>query len=666
MTDKNKTNSYNQSSIKKLEGPEQVRSAPAVIFGTNDEYGAAHALMEIIANSVDEVREGYGDRVTVIMKQDGEITVKDKGRGVPLDWNDKVGQFNWELVFCTLYASGKYDSKAYKSALGTYGLGASSTQFGSEYMTVISKNETTISKISFKKGFAVTDLIKEPNTTGETGTEITFKLDLDVFEGTTKNVLEPEYYVSIFRKHAMLAPGLTFEFIYEGIDKPLLICYDSLQDFIDTACDGGMIDNAMLFTGSDTGYDSEKNKEPYEVKMRISFNFSKEVSLLEVYHNGGEMVDGGVTLDAIKTGFIQAFEQYAKETGKLPKGEKFNFKDIEQILVAVGDTQAPGNRTYFKYQTKTAINNPFIKRVYTDFILRNVLNWLRSDKQSENVVKAVIDNKTTREEMDKVAKNLIQQLKKPVTFGNRPKKFIDCKVKDKSLRELYIVEGDSALGGCRLAREEKIQALLALRGKILYCLKEDVSRIYSSEIILQLIRILGCGVELKSKYIENLPEFEIEKLNYARIILCTDADIDGMQIRCLILAFIYRVCPTLLRENKVFIAETPLFEISFKGKKESAFAYTIEEKDEMIKKLEDANVDMKKVKVQRSKGLGENTREMLHKTTMDPKTRRLTPIESDESKEEFIAKYFNALLGDDIISRKIIINKYFESTEMVE
>ena len=653
---------YGQSAITSYKDEDQVRKRPSVIFGTNDEYGAAHGIYEIIANAIDEARAGYGTEIKVSIWEDGTVEVSDDGRGVPMDWNEKEQKFNWELVFCTLYASGKYDSSNYGDALGLNGLGATAMQYASEFMDVYSTRDGKTSVMHFAKGRPAGDMQVIPAIREGSGTTIKFKPDSEVFINIRDMALPPEYYVNILRRQAMLHAGLKIVFWHEKIGREVVMYYpNGIADFLGAVCERPLIKEVASYNDSKWGTDREE-EDKYELKMRCAFTFSRETSLNELYHNGSHLYEGGVTLDALKFGVAKAFTDWGIEQGKLGKNDKIQFKDVESILLFVGDTSAPGHRTYFKNQTKAAINNPFIKQQYFEFIYYCFRLWLtQNNTEGSRVFGEVLANKAAREEADKVSKKVVQSLSKGIGFGNKPKKFVDCRSKLPFERELFIVEGDSALGSCKLSRDAGFQAIMPVRGKIINCLKKDLSTILSSEIVIDLLKVFGCGIEAESKHIEGLPKFDIDKLNWGKIIICTDADLDGMQIRCLIITLIYRLCPSLLKKGKVFIAETPLFEISYG--KDTRFAYTENEKTKILAEFEAAGVPMNKVKIQRSKGLGENDPEMMSISTMAPLTRRLVPVEFKEDDTD-AAYYFNALLGDDLETRRILINEYFELTKV--
>ena len=655
------SSTYGQKAITSLKNEDQVRKRPAVIFGTNDEYGAAHGVYEIIANAIDEARAGYGNTIRISVWKDGTVEVSDDGRGVPMGWNEVEQKYNWELVFCTLYASGKYDSSNYGDALGLNGLGATAMQYASEFMDVYSTRDGKTSHMHFEKGRPVGELeVTNPIKDG-TGTTIKFKPDSEVFINIKNESLSPDYYINILRRQAMLHDGIKIVFWHEELGKDVVMCYpEGIKDFIGAVCEKPLTKNIAFYHESEMGTDKE-DEEKYELKMRCAFTFSRDASLVELYHNGSHLYEGGVTMDALKAGIENAFTDYGVEKGKIGKNDKIKYKDVESILFFIGDTSAPGHRTYFKNQTKGAINNPFIRKAFFEFVYYHTRLWLsQTGADSDRVYAEVLANKLAREEADKVSRKVVQSLSKSMNMGNKPEKFVDCRSKIPFERELFIVEGDSALGSCKLSRDAGFQAIIPVRGKIINCLKKELSTILKSEIIIDLLRILGCGVEAESKYIENLPKFDINKLNWGKIIICTDADIDGMQIRCLIITMIYRLCPTLLKAGKVFIAETPLFEIT--AGKDTYFAYNEPEKESILSRLTAEGFNMNKVKVQRSKGLGENDPEMMSVSTMSPLTRRLVSVDYPENDSD-VAEYFNALLGDDIETRRILINEYFEITE---
>lgn len=660
-----KNQGYSQNSITRLKDEQQVRQKVSVIFGTNDADGAFHGIYEIIANAIDEAREGYGKQIRITVRNGGEIEVSDDGRGVPMDWNSAENMFNWELVFCTMYASGKYNSDNYAGSLGTNGLGATAMQYASEYMDVYSTRDGFTYHMHFEKGKPIGKLQKTAPIREGTGTTIIFKPDPEVFTGIKdQEIIAPELFINLLRRQAMLHAGLEIVLTHDSLKDPIVLCYnDGIREFVDKLCEKPMMKKAVIFEDTITTHNDEGDPEEFQFNERIALNFSRDTSWCEMYHNGSHLFEGGVTLDGMKVGMTRAFEQIAHDTGKLSSGGRFLFKDIEGILVVIGDSNAPGHLSYFKNQTKSALLNKNLGQEYMQFVYNSIRNWEKQDKTTVlKIVDEIIVNKQAREEAEKVSKKVVNSLSKAVSgFGNKPKKFVDCNSTFIPEKELWIVEGDSAAGSCKLARDSKFQAIMPVRGKIINCIKEDLGRVLNSEIVIDLLRIFGCGIEAESKFIKDLPKFDIMKLNWGKIIICTDADVDGMQIRCLLITMIYRLCPTLLKAGKVFIAETPLFEIIYKG--ETKFAYTEEEKTKILDEYEKRGIKASQLKINRSKGLGENDPEMMNISTMNPLSRRLIPIEYPDN-DGHVADMFNALLGSDIEARRMLIEEYFKITEV--
>lgn len=651
-----------------------MRKRPTVIFGTNDVNGCAHAIFEIIANSIDEAREGFGTEIEVEVTSDGAVVVTDHGRGVPMDYNPKEGKFNWELVFCELYAGGKMDASNYTGSLGLNGLGSAATQYASEWMHVESMRKDddgpgyTKYSMDFQRGKPVGELKKEKGEPGVTGTRISFKPDNTVF---TDIKVQPKFFLDKLRRQAMLIPGLRFVLKYAGLGNSIVLEYPlGIKGFIDEICETQMLPNgAAMFSGEVKATDDEATEEYYDFKMQLAFSFSRSsIGFMEMYHNGSWLYEGGTTLKGLQDGFIKAFEEIAKANGDLQKSEKLIFKDIEEIIAAIGSTNSPGDIAIFRHQTKTAIENRGMYPAYRKFVYDSLKNWAIENKTvADKVVKEVVLNKKAREKADAVKKNVIKKLSTSIdtTFG-MPEKFVPCNTKVVEEREVYIVEGDSAAGSCVMARNSQFQAIMPIRGKIKNCLKDELTNILRSDnnnIVIDLCRVFGCGLEVESKYIKDLPKFDINKRNFGKYIICTDADVDGMQIRCLVLTMIYRLMPSLIKAGLVYIAETPLYEITYKD--EAEFAYSDEERDDVVARMVANGANENKINIARSKGLGENEPEMMARSTMRPETRHLVKVTMGDDDEQ-TADIFNALLGNDIDSRKYLIEQYFAITETAD
>lgn len=641
------TNRYNNESISSLKGADRVRKRPGVIFGSDGLEGCEHSVFEILSNSIDEAREGYGNVIKITRFKDNSIEIEDYGRGIPVDYNKKEDKYNWELLFCELYAGGKYNTlnqQSYEYSLGLNGLGLCSTQYASEYMDVEIRRDGFIYKLHFEKGENIGGLTKEPFGRKNTGTKIKWKPDLEVF---TDISIPYEYFADVLKKQAVVNAGVKFIFKYQNADNS----FQESEFFYQN----GIADYASEILGEDyltpvqswsfeTKVRDREDKPFYKLKAAVSVAFSNKVCGAEYYHNSSFLEHGGATERAVKSAFVSQIDSYLKQNNKYTKNEsKINFVDIEDSLVVI--ISSFSTMTSYENQTKKSITNKGIQDALTDMLKRNLeVYFIENPSDAEKIANQVLINKHSREDAEKTRLNLKKKLTGNMDMASRVAKFVDCRSREVAERELFIVEGDSALGACKQARNPDFQAIIPIRGKILNCLKADYNRIFKSEIITDLIRVLGCGVEVKtSKAAKDLSSFNIDLLKWNKVILCTDADVDGFQIRTLLLTMLYRLTPKLIEMGKVFIAESPLYEIT--SKQETYFAYNEEEKDEFIRKIGN-----EKYIIQRSKGLGENEPDMMSFTTMDPKTRRLIKVMPESA--EKTAKMFDVLLGDDLSGRK--------------
>ena len=644
---------YNNASIKSLKGAERVRKRPAVIFGSDDLEGCQHSFFEILANSVDEAREGYGDRIIVKKFLDHSIEVEDFGRGVPLGYNEKEKRYNWELVFCELYAGGKYDNNkagaAYEFSLGLNGLGATATQYSSEYMTVASYNGVTLSSMRFKKGEPSGKLKEEPIPAGgkRRGTVIHWLPDLEVF----KEIDIPVSFLdATLRRQAFVNAGIRFilenEIAPNKFEKTEYYYERGIADYIAEITDGITTTPITLWKIETQGKDREDLPE-YKVKAEIAFCFSKSGSA-EYYHNSSFLEYGGAPDKAVKNAFTYAIDKHIKAQNKYSKNEsRISFVDIADNLTVI--INSASTQTSYENQTKKAITNSFIQKALTDFLKENLEIFLTENATAATtIINQVIVNKRARESAEKTKVDIKKKLTGTMDVSNRVEKFVPCRSKDPELREVYIVEGDSAMSSCKLGRNAEFQAIIPVRGKTLNCMKSTYDKIFASDIIVDLLKVIGCGVEVKTKKPGELATFDYNLLKWNKIIICTDADEDGFQIRTLLLTMFYRLLPTLIEKGKIYIAESPLFEITCGS--DTYFAYNEQEKIDIIKKLGD-----KKYNLQRSKGLGENEPDMMWRTTMCPQTRRLVAITPADA--EATAKMFDVLLGDALAERKDFIRE---------
>ena len=650
-----KTTSYNDQSIVLLKGADKVRKRPAVIFGSDGLEGCEHSFFEILSNSVDEAREGYGSEIKITVYNDLSIEVDDHGRGVPLGWNEKEQRWNWDLIYCELYAGGKYDNNgagsAYEFSLGLNGLGACATQCSSEYMEVRSYDGLHESKISFERGEPTSELIVRDLEKKErrTGTLIHWKPDIEVF---TDIRIPHLFYIDTLRRQSVVNAGLKFKLLLQQPDGKFAeseyLYENGISDYIAELAGDTAVTPPVLWKLDTQGRDRE-DKDMYKLKADISFCVSNTVNVIEYYHNSSFLEHGGSPDKAVRTAFVYALDKYLKSSGKYNKNEaKITFGDIEDCLVLVINSFS--TQTSYENQTKKAINNTFIAEAMTEFLKSRLETYFIENPSLANLFASqVLVNKRSRESAEKERLNIKKKLSGTIDVANRVEKFVNCRSKDPEVRELYIVEGDSALTSCKLGRNAEFQAIIPVRGKTLNCLKSTYDKIFKNDIIVDLLKVIGCGVEIKTKHKNDIVPFDLSSLRWSKIIICTDADEDGFQIRTLLLTMFYRLLPTLIKANKVFIAETPLFEINTKD--ETFFAYNEAEKAEILAKLGDV-----KYSVQRSKGLGENEPEMMWQTTMNPVTRHLISVrEADPAATETI---FDTLLGDNLPARKDFIAKY--------
>ncbi len=658
---KKKVQEYGNESISSLKGADRVRKRPAVIFGSDGIEGCQHSVFEILSNSIDEAREGYGKEIIITKYADLSVEIEDFGRGIPVDYNKNEERYNWELVFCELYAGGKYnnsEAESYEFSLGLNGLGLCSTQYSSEYMDVDIRRDGTRFTLHFEHGENIGGLHREQYTGKKTGTKIHWKPDLEVF---TDIDISDEYYMDIIKRQAIVNAGINFVFRTEK---------DGKFETTEFKYDNGIVDHVREIVGENglsqvQSWQTEKmvrdraDKGEYKTKINIALAFSNKVSTSEYYHNSSWLEYGGAPEKAVRNAFVYSIDSYLKQNGKYTKNEsKINFDDVRDCLVIV--ISSFSSVTSYENQTKKAITNKGIQDAMTEYLRHQLeIYFIENKFDAEKIANQVLINKRSRESAEKTRLNIKKTLAGNMDMTGRVAKFVDCRSKDKAERELFIVEGDSALGACKQARNPDFQAIMPIRGKILNCLKADYDKIFKSEIITDLLKVLGCGVEVKSKANKDLASFDMDLLRWNKVIFCTDADVDGFQIRTLLLTMIYRLTPTLIEEGKVFIAESPLYEINTKDK--VYFAYTEAEKEQFIKEIGE-----KKFTVQRSKGLGENEPDMMSLTTMNPSTRRLIKIMPDDA--ERTSQMFDILLGDNLSGRKDYIvengHKYIDDLDV--
>ncbi len=646
-----KNKDYGNESITMLKGADKVRKRPAVIFGSDGLDGCEHSIFEVISNSIDEAREGYGNKIIITHFRNNDIEVQDFGRGCPVDYNNSEQRYNWELVYCELYAGGKYDDsdESYEYSLGLNGLGLCATQFSSEYMDVEVIRDGFRYELHFEKGENVGGLKKEACKKKQTGTKTRWRPDLDVF---TDIQVSDDFFRDILKRQAVVNPNILFIFRTENengsFDEEEFIYENGITDYVKEVAGEAAMTSIQHWTAERRGRDRE-DKPEYKVKLDVALTFSNRIKMTEYYHNSSFLEHGGSPEKAVKQAFVSQLDTYIKSVNGYQKNEaKITFVDVEECLVIVSSSFS--TQTSYENQTKKAITNKFIYEAMTEFLKHQIeVYFMENPDEAKRISEQVLLNKRSRENAEKTRLNMKKKLSGTIDLSNMVEKFVDCRTKDVSRREIYIVEGDSALGSVKLARDAEFQAIIPVRGKILNCLKAEYTKIFKSEIITDLIKVLGCGVEVNTKANKDLSTFNIDNFRWSKIVICTDADVDGFQIRTLILTMLYRLTPTLIEKGYVYIAESPLFEINTKEK--TYFAYTEQEKQRILNLIGD-----KKHTIQRSKGLGENEPDMMSLTTMNPETRRLIKVSAEDIRES--ADVFEMLLGDDLQGRKDYISQY--------
>ncbi len=640
-----KKSDYSNDDILMLEGADRVRKRPAVIFGSNGLAGCEHSIFEILSNSIDEAREGHGDKIIVTRFSDGAVEVQDFGRGIPVGYNKKYDKENWEIIFCEMYGGGKYNtnsSGSYEYSLGLNGLGLCATQYASEYMDAEIKKDGERHTLHFEKGNNIGGLTSEPYSKKDTGTRIKWKPDTEVFTDIDVSL---EYFQQVMQRQAIVNPKVRFELknqIKGGFETFTYYYENGISDYVKEIAGEDAISSVQFWQADRQGKDREDLPE-YKVKLNVALTFSNKKQLIEYYHNSSFLEFGGSPDKAVTNALVAQIDAYLKQTGKYSKSDsKIKFQDISDCLILVSSSFS--TETSYLNQTKKAITNKFIQEAMTEFLRHQMeVYFIENKMEADKIADQVLINMRSRVKAEAARINIKKTLASSNDMANRVQKFVDCRSKDIDKRELFIVEGDSALGACKQARDSEFQAIIPVRGKILNCLKSEYDKIFKSEIITDLLKVLGCGVEVHSKAMKNMSTFSLDNLRWSKVIICTDADVDGFQIRTLILTMIYALMPTLIDAGKVFIAESPLYEIT--SGNQTWFAYNEQEKADAL-----AEIGEKKYTIQRSKGLGENEPDMMWMTTMNPKTRRLIKVEPTDA--QLTAEVFELLLGDNLQGRK--------------
>lgn len=618
-----------------LNDREKARTKLPVFYGSYDNF--THALIETLANGRDEIINNFERGIIEVTLYDDMQTLEvlDTGRGIPL-MGETDGVKNYVLLFETLFAGGNFDNLGDgKITTGQNGCGFTCLNYTSILCEITSYKNNKAYKVSYKDG-GIFQTYEVTDSEIEHGTRVKWKLDDTVY---TKITYDVGYIKDILNKLSSTTDKVTY--IFKHKDEVIEYKYETTLEYMKENAKNSLCDY-LVFREKTYTENIKKEGINYIEKdaIRSIISLSTE-PLHETYLNGTYLREHGTILDGIIDGLRKVFDKEVKKS-------KITAQDI--LMSFNIHTLLDSTNPIFNSQTKFSASNHLYKKIASKYIVENMETIKAENPKVYEEMRKHIEqiNSFNTKNNDKV-KKLKTILTEKVSTINRVKKFVDCRTKDKTRRELFIVEGDSALGSCKLGRNAEFQGIMPVRGKILNCLKANLIKVLDSEVIVDLMRVLGCGIEVNSKKNKDLHSFNLENLNWDKVIICTDADVDGYQIRTLILTMIYALAPTLIREGKVYIVETPLYEIEPQNG-ESIFVYSDSERDIAINQL------TCKYKIHRSKGLGENDPDMMWHTTMNPETRKLIRVKIDDV--EKMQEKFELLLGDEVAPRKKHIEEH--------
>jgi len=634
-------NNYSSEKITVLKGLEAVRKRPAMYIGDVGKKGLHHLVWEVVDNSIDESMAGHCDTICITIEKNQSITVEDNGRGIPVDINKKEGKSGLELVMTVLHAGGKFDKDTYKVSGGLHGVGVSVVNALSVECTAEIHREGFVYTQSYKHGVAQNDIQKKGTTT-KRGTIINFIPDYDVFK-------DQEYDFEIIdervRELAYLNSGITISLSDKNTEKQNTHCYKGgLAEFV-------LHLNKNHTTLFDAPIHIKGEKENVPVELSLCYNETYSSNIL-TFVNNINTIEGGTHLAGFKTALTRSLNQYANKNNiiKTKKNENISLSgdDVREGITAILSIKV--QEPQFEGQTKTKLGNGEIKGVCDSIIMEGLFDFLERNPETAKTIILKAENAAKAREAAKRARELVRR-KSVLDISALPGKLADCSEKDPSLSELYLVEGDSAGGSAKQGRNRRFQAILPLRGKVINSEKARIDKLLNNNEIQTLITAFGAGFGGEGESEEtSAGDFDITKLRYHKIIIMTDADIDGSHIRTLLLTFLYRKMPELIIGGYVYIALPPLYKI-IKGKSEK-WAYSDKEKDLIAEEYKQKNL---KFDIQRYKGLGEMNAEQLWETTMNPENRTLYQVTLEQLKDP--NKVFSDLMGDDVEPRREFILK---------
>ncbi|WP_025909350.1 DNA topoisomerase type IIA subunit B [Priestia flexa] len=646
------SNEYGNDSIRSLSDRDAVRMRVATYAGGNDKAGAFTTVREVVANSIDEFKTHHGDEITIQHLTDGSIKVADKGRGCPVDWNESEGKYNYQLIFESLNAGGKFSQSNYNFSTGLNGIGNSLVVLSSKFANIEVIRDGHKYNLEYLKGINEGGLHKEKlDSETPTGTTIHWKPDLEVF---LENDFPEEWFVDYLKQQAIVNKGLKLIFINQKGEQQEFYYEDGIVDYLKESAEGKEFTAIQYLETEAVGRDRE-DKEDYKSKYEIAFCFNNEITKLESYHNSSYLKNGGAPHDAIKTAFVFAVDKLIKDKGKYNKNEKkINFSDVEDSLMIVSNTYS--SETSYQNQTKFAITNRFIQEHMSKYLKEQLeIYFIENPIDADKIVERTLINKRSREKALKTRNDAVKQLSQTVKNSlTRPEKFLPCRSKDNSEVELIIIEGDSAMNSVKNSRNSKIQCVMPIKGKSLNVVKSNLDSILKNKEIRGIFQILNCGMEYEGKAIKGIKKFNIDDMSVNKIIIFSDEDEDGMHIRSLIIAIMRILAPQIIEKGHLYVLESPLYKIE--NGKDLHLVYSEREKNELVRNLTG------KVNVQRFKGLGGLNSSMLSKTAMHPENRRLTQIKMDDAVKS--TKTLEMFMDKEVEERKEFIqthgDKYFD------
>lgn len=662
MSDNN-TN-YNEDSIDSLGILGGVRAKPASIGLENHN----HTFIEILANAIDEYREGYGKKIIIIKHEDTSISIQDFGRSVPMDKNSK-GEYAYQKVFNELWSGGKYnnnnkESSNYLFSLGTNGCGATGTNYTSDFFECTAVNPNRYKYyIRYEKGKQVADLKKEKHSENYSGTSIHWLPSREVFRG--ENNISSKFINDILQQQSIINKGLKFKFIDKYLDEIHEYYYENgIIDFINEIGNNTSFSNIMNFITEASGKDNSKSDE-YKIKCQIVFCFNNEVNYMQYFHNSSCLINGGTPETFIKKAFTYSIDKYIKDNNLYKKSEKqINFDDIKESLIIISNTFS--TISLFTDQTKKCIDSTFMQDYMTTYLKEQLNIYFTENKiEADKIANQILINKRANEKANETKLSIKKKLAEINNTKVKIEGLTDCDMKNSKVEDrwLLVVEGKSPKSTVVDAFDNKYMGALGLRGRFISCLKKSVNEVLSNTPAFTFVKALGCGIEIPAeerKQFKDIKSFNKENLRYGNIGILTDADCWGSGIRLALLVFIYKYLKTLLKENRVYIIISPRYEIKMKND-EILYAYNEREKQELMSTINEKDI----YNIGLVKGLGEINKDDFWNKVLCPEVREKTFIQVKyDEVDEIVNKYFEDYMGEDSSPRKDFVKKFITNVDL--